>query len=89
MTPLKRSAYTVALMTARHQPDDAWSGMGTGWAITSTMVGGIAAWGGLGYLVDRLIGTDGVFFAVGAILGAVGAIYLVWLRYGRDDGGDG
>lgn len=86
---MKTTAYTVAPMTARHQPNDAWSGMGTGWAITSTMVGGIAAWGGLGYLADRLIGTDGIFFAVGAVLGAVGAIYLVWLRYGRGEGGDG
>ncbi|MGH2540100.1 MAG: AtpZ/AtpI family protein [Actinomycetota bacterium] len=70
-------------MTARQQRDDAWNGMGIGWAITSTMVGGIAAWGGLGYLADRLIGTDGIFFAVGAVIGAVGATYLVWLRYGR------
>ena len=34
---------------------DAWSGMGIGWAITSTMIGGIATLGGLGYLLDRLL----------------------------------
>jgi hypothetical protein len=73
----------------RQQPNDAWIGMGTGWAITSTMVGGIAAWGGLGYLADRLFGTGGVLFAIGAVLGAAGATYLVWLRYGRGEGGDG
>ncbi|MDH5225327.1 MAG: hypothetical protein OEW46_11230, partial [Actinomycetota bacterium] len=60
-------------MTAPQQRNDAWSGMGTGWAVTSTMIGGIAAWGALGYLADWLIGTDGVFFAVGAILGAGGS----------------
>lgn len=60
-------------MTARQQRNDAWGGMGTGWSITSTMIGGIAAWGGLGYLADRWIGTDGIFFAVGAVLGAAGA----------------
>jgi len=76
-------------MTPRQQRDDAWTGMGTGWAITSTMVGGIAAWGGIGFLADRWFGTDGVFFAVGAVLGAAGSIYLVWLRYGRGEGGDG
>lgn len=86
---MKATAYTVAPMTAPQQRNDAWNGMGIGWAITSTMVGGIAAWGGLGYLADRVIGTDGVFFAIGAVLGAVGAIYLVWLRYGRGEGGDG
>lgn len=76
-------------MTARPQRNESWGGMGTGWSITSTMIGGIAVWGGLGYLADRWLGTDGIFFAVGTVLGAVGATYLVWLRYGRGDGGDG
>ena len=62
--------------------------MGTGWAITSTLVAGILAWGGLGYLVDRLVGTSDVFLAIGMVLGAAGGVYLVYLRYGRGDGGD-
>jgi F0F1-type ATP synthase assembly protein I len=74
----------------RPERNDAWSGMGTGWAISSTLLGGILVWGGIGYLVDRLIGTDRVFTAVGFLLGAVGGIYLVYLRYGREPrGGDG
>jgi F0F1-type ATP synthase assembly protein I len=68
--------------------DDAWSGMGTGWTITSILIAGILVWGGVGYLVDRLVGTERVFAAIGFVLGAVGGIYLVYLRYGRDDGGD-
>jgi len=74
-------------MTADEQRSDAWSGMGTGWAITSTMVGGIAAWGGIGYLIDRLVGTEHVFLPIGFVLGAVGGTYLLWLRYGREQGG--
>jgi F0F1-type ATP synthase assembly protein I len=69
--------------------DGAWSGMGIGWAITSTLIAGILVWGGLGYLVDRLVGTERVFTVVGFILGAAGGIYLVYLRYGREDGRDG
>ena len=61
--------------------------MGTGWAITSTMIGGILVWGGLGFLVDRLLGTARVFMAIGMVLGAGGAVYLVYLRYGRGEGG--
>jgi F0F1-type ATP synthase assembly protein I len=64
--------------------------MGTGWAISSTLLGGILLWGGIGYLVDRMVGTDRVFTVVGFLLGAVGGIYLVYLRYGkegRDDDG--
>lgn len=74
-------------MTDSHR-DDAWSGVGTGWAITSTLVAGILAWGGLGYLVDRLVGTSRVFLAIGMVLGAAGGVYLVYLRYGRGDGGN-
>jgi F0F1-type ATP synthase assembly protein I len=74
-------------MAADQQRNDAWSGMGTGWAITSTMIGGILVWGGLGLLVDRLLGTARVFMAIGMVLGAGGAVYLVYLRYGRGEGG--
>lgn len=65
----------------------AWTGMGTGWAITSTLVAGILVWWGLGYLVDWLVGTDRVFQAVGIIAGAGAGIYLVYLRYGKGDRG--
>jgi len=60
--------------------------MGTGWSITATMLGGIAVWGGLGFLLDRLVGTEDVFAALGMMLGAVGAIYIVYLRYGKGEG---
>ena len=63
--------------------DDAWSGMGTGWAITSTLVGGMVTVGGLGYLLDRLLDSGSGFTALGIVLGAASAIYIVYLRYGR------
>jgi F0F1-type ATP synthase assembly protein I len=62
---------------------DAWSGMGTGWAITSTLVGGMATVGLLGYLLDLLLDTGSGFTALGIVLGAASAIYIVYLRYGR------
>ena len=61
--------------------------MGTGWSITATMIAGILVWGGLGYLVDRLVGTTHVFLAIGMVLGAAGSVYLVYLRHGRGEGG--
>ncbi len=66
--------------------NSAWSGMGTGWSITATMIGGIAAWGGLGYLADRLLASAHVFTVLGMLIGAAGAIYIVYLRHGREDG---
>lgn len=74
---------------AGSERDKSWAGLGTGWAITSLILAGILAWGGLGYLVDRLAGTSRIFTAVGFVLGAAGGIYLVYLRYGREGGGDG
>jgi ATP synthase protein I len=67
----------------RPRKSSAWAGVGTGWAITATMVGGIASWGGLGYLLDRVFGTEFVITAIGIVLGAGGGTYIVYLRYGR------
>ncbi len=61
--------------------------MGEGWAITSTFVAAIGLWGGLGYLADRLIGTTPALFVIGMVVGAAAGTYLVWLRYGREEGG--
>ena len=70
--------------------DGAWAGMGIGWAVTSTLVGGILVWGSLGYLADRLLGLDsGILTAVGIVLGAGAAIYLVYLRFGKGEGNGG
>ena len=67
---------------------EAWSGMGVGWAITSTLVAGIAFVGGLGYLLDRLLDTGSGFTALGIVLGAASAIYIVYLRYGKETSDD-
>ena len=75
---------------ARPQRDDAWSGMGIGWAITSTLIAGMLLMGGLGYLVDALFGTERVFTGMGFVLGAALGVYAVYLRYGRgSDDADG
>jgi F0F1-type ATP synthase assembly protein I len=62
---------------------EAWSGMGIGWAITSTLVGGIVTVGGLGFLLDTVLNTGTAFTAVGFVLGAASGIYIVYLRYGK------
>lgn len=61
--------------------------MGTGWAIVATLIAGILVWGGAGLLLDRVLGSRSVFTAIGIIAGAGLSIYLVYLRYGRGDGG--
>jgi ATP synthase protein I len=48
--------------------------------ITATLT-----WAGIGWLVDRWLGTEPWFLAIGAILGNAAGIYLVWLRGRRMD----
>jgi F0F1-type ATP synthase assembly protein I len=81
--PKEPRIYCAAM--AGPERGDAWAGMSTGWAITSTLVAGMVVWGGLGLLVDRLMGTPRVFLAIGVILGAAGGTYIVYLRYGKEE----
>jgi ATP synthase protein I len=75
-------------MTGDQRGDSAWSGMGTGWSITSTLIAGMLAWGGVGYLVDRVVGLHEVFLPIGIIVGGAGGVYIVYLRYGRGNRGE-
>jgi len=61
-----------------------WSGFGTAWSVTTTLVAGIAVWGGVGFLLDRLIWSRFVLTALGVVVGAAAGIYIVYLRFGRD-----
>lgn len=58
------------------------SGAAEGWAALSTLIAGIAVWGGIGYGLDRLVGSA-VMLPVGVLIGVVSAIYLVYVRSGR------
>ncbi|GAA2522097.1 AtpZ/AtpI family protein [Pilimelia columellifera] len=51
-----------------------------GWAVMGYLIGGMAVWGGVGYLVDRWLDTGGIATAIGLVLGMAGAIYLVVRR---------
>jgi ATP synthase protein I len=82
--PKEPRIYCAAM--AGPERGDAWAGMSTGWAITSTLVAVMVVWGGVGLLLDRLVGTSHVFLAIGVILGAAGGTYIVYLRYGKGEG---
>jgi F0F1-type ATP synthase assembly protein I len=64
---------------------DAWNGMSAAWAVTGTLVAGILVWGGVGYLLDRWLGFHWLFLPIGMLVGVGASIYLVYLRYGRDE----
>ncbi|MBI2238823.1 MAG: hypothetical protein HYU54_09925 [Actinobacteria bacterium] len=71
-------------MAGRPDRGDPWRGFGTAWAVMGTLLAGIVVWGGIGYVVDRLIGFHWLFLPVGMLIGVSTSIYLVYVRYGRD-----
>jgi F0F1-type ATP synthase assembly protein I len=44
----------------------------------------VLVWGGVGWLVDRWLGTDSVFLVIGLLVGFAASMYLVYVRYGRN-----
>ena len=51
------------------------------WSIIGTLVAGVLAWGGIGWLLDRWLGTE-FLVAIGILVGAAGAFYLIVRRFG-------
>jgi F0F1-type ATP synthase assembly protein I len=51
------------------------------WSFIGTLVAGVLAWGGIGWLLDRWLGTR-FLVAVGVLVGMAGAFYLIIKRYG-------
>jgi ATP synthase protein I len=57
-------------------------GASAGWTILSYMIGGMALYGALGWLIGRWTGIA-LLFPFGMLLGLGLAIVMVMLRYGR------
>jgi F0F1-type ATP synthase assembly protein I len=49
------------------------------WGLISTLVGGPAVWGAIGYGVDQLADTA-VFLPVGVVVGFVTSFYIVYVK---------
>ena len=53
------------------------------WSIFGYLLSGLLFWGGIGYGFDQWL-YKGYFTLLGLLVGISGAIYLVWLRFGRE-----
>ena len=53
------------------------------WSIFGYLLSGLLFWGGVGYGLDKWLNAS-YFTLIGLLVGICGAIYLVWLRFGRD-----
>jgi len=52
------------------------------WSVPSSLLAGMAIYGGLGWLLDRWLDTS-AFFPIGTVLGLVLGGYLVYRKFGR------
>jgi ATP synthase protein I len=52
------------------------------WDAFSLILAGVAFWGGVGWLLSEWL-DNRLFLMFGILLGAFGALYLVWVRYGK------
>jgi ATP synthase protein I len=68
-------------MSPPEQPPKSGGGSDIVWSIIGTLVAGVLAWGAIGWLLDRWLGTE-FLVAVGILVGAAGAFYLIIRRYG-------
>ena len=68
-------------MSPPEQPRKPGGGSDIVWSIIGTLVAGVLAWGAIGWLLDRWLGTE-YLVAVGILLGAAGTFYLIIRRYG-------
>jgi len=52
------------------------------WTIFGYMLSGLLIWGGIGWGLDKWL-NNSFFLLAGILLGMGSALYLVWLRFGR------
>lgn len=81
MSPTTDSASgTHALRSSRR---GLWTGVDQASTMGMELVAGILVWAGIGYLVDRWLGTGPWLLALGALVGNAAGLYLVWLHSAR------
>lgn len=54
------------------------------WSIFGYLLSGLLVWGGIGYGLDHLLNKEDTFTLIGLLLGMGSALYLVWMRFGRN-----
>lgn len=59
-------------------------GESVAWSALGSLLSGPIVWGGVGLLLDMWLGTGRIFTAVGVLVGALTAFYIVYVRFGRD-----
>ncbi len=57
--------------------------------MAAELIAALLTWAGIGWLLDRWLGTGPWMLSIGALIGNAAGLYLIWLRSGRMEGFDG
>ena len=63
----------------------AWRGVDQSNVMGVELLAATLTWAGIGWLLDRWLGTGPWFLGVGAVVGNAAGLYLIWLRGARMD----
>ena len=57
-----------------------WHDVDSGWALSAEFLSAIFVWFGIGWLLDRWLGTGPWLMGIGTMLGLALGMWLLWLR---------
>jgi F0F1-type ATP synthase assembly protein I len=66
----------------------AWNGLDQSSVMGVELISATLLWAGIGWFIDGRLGTAPWFLAIGALVGNLAGVYLIWLRGGRMDAAD-
>lgn len=72
-------------VVSRTESNGASAGIGQGWDMLTEVIAAFVTWGGIGWGLDRWLGTEPWLMVAGLLLGHVASVYLMWLRSQRPD----
>jgi ATP synthase protein I len=83
MTRANDDARARGAAAARALRRGSWTGLDQASVMGVELLAATLTWAGVGWLVDRWLGTAPWFLAIGALIGNGAGLYLVWLRGSR------
>ncbi|KOX13564.1 hypothetical protein [Nocardiopsis sp. NRRL B-16309] len=70
-------------MNEHRSANDTQESSANGTTLVSYLLGGLAFWGGVGWVADQLLGFSALFLPIGLGVGLVASIYLIYAQHVR------
>jgi ATP synthase protein I len=84
-TPAPPRPAAVSAVASGPRTAELFRGMDHAYMMQVELIAAIAVWGGVGWLLDRAMGTRPILLVLGALIGYAAGLYLIWLRAQRMD----